>query len=146
MGRSSLLSHSFPSFYACYLLKSIQTPTSTASVSVCLVQLLAQFEAVATTLAVHLIHLNAFGWLTNAHTRFPLISPRSASIMANSRRVIHCISTSLLCSPRAGAHKTRLRRPWVMQMIVYGFPSKLVSTLRATSPQDLIFLQGRLAI
>jgi hypothetical protein len=30
--RSTLLNHSFPPFYACYLLKSVQTPTSTAYV------------------------------------------------------------------------------------------------------------------
>ncbi|KAF8971026.1 hypothetical protein BDZ97DRAFT_1603635, partial [Flammula alnicola] len=62
--KSSLFSHRFPSFYACYLLKSIQTPQSTTQHN---------------------------GELTQ------------------------------------GARKTRLKRPWVMQMIVHGFPSRLAA-------------------
>ncbi|KAJ7502827.1 hypothetical protein B0H11DRAFT_1986548 [Mycena galericulata] len=76
--RSSLFSHSFPSFYACYLLKSIQTPTSTATY---------------------------IGSTPNPPKR---IRQHNGELTQ-------------------GAHKTRLRRPWVMQMIVYGFPSKLAA-------------------
>ncbi|KAJ7755749.1 hypothetical protein DFH07DRAFT_489735 [Mycena maculata] len=76
--RSSLFSHSFPSFYACYLLKSIQTPTSTATY---------------------------IGSTPNPPKR----------IRQHNGQLTQ------------GAHKTRLRRPWVMQMIVYGFPSKLAA-------------------
>ncbi|KAJ7690641.1 hypothetical protein B0H17DRAFT_1064274 [Mycena rosella] len=76
--RSSLFSHSIPSFYACYLLKSIQTPTSTATY---------------------------IGSTPNPPKR---IRQHNGELTQ-------------------GAHKTRLRRPWVMQMIVYGFPSKLAA-------------------
>ncbi|KAJ7251825.1 hypothetical protein B0H12DRAFT_1119005 [Mycena haematopus] len=76
--RSSLFSHSFPSFYACYLLKSIQTPTSTATY---------------------------IGSTPNPPKR---IRQHNGELTQ-------------------GARKTRLRRPWVMQMIVYGFPSKLAA-------------------
>ncbi|KAK1225259.1 Slx4p interacting protein [Marasmius sp. AFHP31] len=62
--RSSLLSHTFPSFYACYLLKSVKTSTSKAQHN---------------------------GELTQ------------------------------------GAFKTKNKRPWVMQLIVHGFPSKLAA-------------------
>ncbi|KAF8170262.1 hypothetical protein K438DRAFT_218307 [Mycena galopus ATCC 62051] len=76
--RSSLFSHSFPSFYSCYLLKSIQTPTSTATY---------------------------IGSTPNPPKR---IRQHNGELTQ-------------------GARKTRLRRPWVMQMIVYGFPSKLAA-------------------
>ncbi|KAJ6497838.1 hypothetical protein C8R45DRAFT_984418 [Mycena sanguinolenta] len=76
--RSSLFSHSFPSFYACYLLKSIQLPTSTATY---------------------------IGSTPNPPKR---IRQHNGELTQ-------------------GARKTRLRRPWVMQMIVYGFPSKLAA-------------------
>ncbi|KAJ7497074.1 hypothetical protein FB451DRAFT_1209980 [Mycena latifolia] len=76
--RSSLFSHSIPSFYATYLLKSIQTPTSTATY---------------------------IGSTPNPPKR---IRQHNGELTQ-------------------GAHKTRLRRPWVMQMIVYGFPSKLAA-------------------
>ncbi|KAJ7782909.1 hypothetical protein B0H16DRAFT_1494816 [Mycena metata] len=76
--RSSLFSHSFPSFYACYLLKSIQTPTSIATY---------------------------IGSTPNPPKR---IRQHNGELTQ-------------------GARKTRLRRPWVMQMIVYGFPSKLAA-------------------
>ncbi|KAJ7124961.1 hypothetical protein C8R44DRAFT_618903 [Mycena epipterygia] len=76
--RSSLFSHSFPSFYACYLLKSIQTATSTSTY---------------------------IGSTPNPPKR---IRQHNGELTQ-------------------GARKTRLRRPWVMQMIVYGFPSKLAA-------------------
>ncbi|KAJ7078857.1 hypothetical protein B0H15DRAFT_526893 [Mycena belliarum] len=76
--RSSLFSHAVPSFYACYLLKSVQTPTSTATY---------------------------IGSTPNPPKR---IRQHNGELTQ-------------------GAHKTRLRRPWVMQMIVYGFPSKLAA-------------------
>ncbi|KAJ6602178.1 hypothetical protein B0H10DRAFT_2230287 [Mycena sp. CBHHK59/15] len=76
--RSSLFSHSFPSFYACYLLKSIQTPTSTATY---------------------------IGSTPNPPKR---IRQHNGELTQ-------------------GARKTRLRRPWVMQMIVHGFPSRLAA-------------------
>ncbi|KAJ7874733.1 hypothetical protein B0H14DRAFT_2717316 [Mycena olivaceomarginata] len=76
--RSSLFSHSFPSFYACYLLKSIQKPTSTSTY---------------------------IGSTPNPPKR---IRQHNGELTQ-------------------GARKTQLRRPWVMQMIVYGFPSKLAA-------------------
>ncbi|KAJ7128931.1 hypothetical protein C8R43DRAFT_685516 [Mycena crocata] len=76
--RSSLFFHSFPSFYACYLLKSIQTPTSTATY---------------------------IGSTPNPPKR---IRQHNGELTQ-------------------GARKTRLRRPWVMQIIVFGFPSKLAA-------------------
>ncbi|KAJ7209601.1 hypothetical protein GGX14DRAFT_364387 [Mycena pura] len=82
--RSSLFSHSFPAFYACYLLKSIQTPTSVATY---------------------------IGSTPNP--------PKRIRWVATSARSDHSYT---LC-----AWKTRLRRPWIMQMIVYGFPSKLAA-------------------
>ncbi|KAJ7668441.1 hypothetical protein DFH06DRAFT_198905 [Mycena polygramma] len=76
--RSSLFSHSFPSFYACYLLKSVQTPASTAT------------------------------YIGSTPSPPRRIRQHNGELTQ-------------------GAHKTRLRRPWVMQMIVYGFPSKLAA-------------------
>lgn len=70
--------HRFPLFYACYLLKSIQTPTSTATYI--------------------------------GSTPDP---PRR--IRQHNGELTQ------------GAWKTRLKRPWVMTMIVYGFPSKLAA-------------------
>ncbi|EJF59947.1 hypothetical protein DICSQDRAFT_64131 [Dichomitus squalens LYAD-421 SS1] len=62
--KSSLVDHRFPAFYACYLLKSVRTPRSTA-----------QHNGIISQ----------------------------------------------------GAWKTKQNRPWVMQMIVHGFPSKLAA-------------------
>ncbi|ESK91029.1 giy-yig catalytic domain containing protein [Moniliophthora roreri MCA 2997] len=76
--RSSLLSHTFPQFYACYLLKSIQTPTS---------------------------KVNYIGSTPDPPRR---IRQHNGELTQ-------------------GAFKTRNKRPWVMQMIVYGFPSKLAA-------------------
>ncbi|THV06733.1 hypothetical protein K435DRAFT_960334 [Dendrothele bispora CBS 962.96] len=76
--RSSLLSHTFPHFYACYLLKSIQSPNSKATYI--------------------------------GSTPDP---PRR--IRQHNGELTQ------------GAWKTRSKRPWVMQMIVYGFPSKLAA-------------------
>ncbi|KAF9497313.1 hypothetical protein BDN71DRAFT_626328 [Pleurotus eryngii] len=76
--RSTLTRHSFPSFYACYLLKSIQTPKSTATY---------------------------IGSTPNPPRR---IRQHNGEITA-------------------GAWKTKHKRPWIMQMIVHGFPSKLAA-------------------
>ncbi|KAF8972892.1 hypothetical protein BDZ97DRAFT_1649124, partial [Flammula alnicola] len=76
--KSSLFSHRFPSFYACYLLKSIQTPQSTT------------------------VYIGS--------TPSP---PRR--IRQHNGELTQ------------GARKTRLKRPWVMQMIVHGFPSRLAA-------------------
>ncbi|OCH87500.1 hypothetical protein OBBRIDRAFT_702884, partial [Obba rivulosa] len=70
--RSSLVNHTFPPFYACYLLKSIQFPTYIGS------------------------------------------TPNPSRRLRQHNGEIS-----------QGASKTQGRRPWVMHMIVYGFPSKL---------------------
>ncbi|KAF8070339.1 hypothetical protein FPV67DRAFT_1013295 [Lyophyllum atratum] len=76
--RSSLLSHVFPPFYACYLLKSIQTPRSKAT------------------------------YIGSTPSPPRRIRQHNGEL-------------------KQGAWKTRLRRPWVMQMIVHGFPSRLAA-------------------
>lgn len=76
--RSSLFSHSFPAFYACYLLKSIKTPESTA------------------------VYIGS--------TPSP---PRR--IRQHNGEIAQ------------GARKTSSKRPWVMQMIVHGFPSRVAA-------------------
>ncbi|KAL1746543.1 hypothetical protein HDZ31DRAFT_33966 [Schizophyllum fasciatum] len=78
--RSSLVTHTYPSFYACYLLKSIQTPTSKATY---------------------------IGSTPNP--------PRRIRSLASSPDITQ------------GAWKTKHRRPWVMQLIIHGFPSKLAA-------------------
>ncbi|KAK2467837.1 hypothetical protein APHAL10511_000132 [Amanita phalloides] len=70
--------HNFPHFYACYLLKSAQTPKSQATY---------------------------IGSTPNPPRR---IRQHNGEISQ-------------------GARKTRLKRPWVMHMIVYGFPSRLAA-------------------
>ncbi|KAL1734798.1 hypothetical protein EV714DRAFT_201808 [Schizophyllum commune] len=79
--RSSLVAHTYPSFYACYLLKSIQKPTSKATY---------------------------IGSTPNP--------PRRISTMVNNAGEI-----------TQGAWKTKRGRPWIMQLIVHGFPSKLAA-------------------
>ncbi|EPQ51778.1 hypothetical protein GLOTRDRAFT_80778, partial [Gloeophyllum trabeum ATCC 11539] len=76
--RSSLADHTFPPFYACYLLKSIRTPRSNATY---------------------------IGSTPNPPRR---IRQHNGEISQ-------------------GAWKTQRSRPWVMQMIVHGFPSKLAA-------------------
>ncbi|KAI4517049.1 hypothetical protein K525DRAFT_290238 [Schizophyllum commune Loenen D] len=84
--RSSLVAHTYPSFYACYLLKSIQKPTSKATY---------------------------IGSTPNP--------PRRISTMASiSARMGYGEITQ-------GAWKTKRGRPWIMQLIVHGFPSKLAA-------------------
>ncbi|KAL1680464.1 hypothetical protein EV122DRAFT_207669 [Schizophyllum commune] len=76
--RSSLVAHTYPSFYACYLLKSIQKSTSKATY---------------------------IGSTPNP--------PRRISRFAGELT--------------QGAWKTKRGRPWIMQLIVHGFPSKLAA-------------------
>ncbi|KAF8160925.1 hypothetical protein B0H34DRAFT_358137 [Crassisporium funariophilum] len=76
--RSSLFSHSFPSFYACYLLKSVRTPQSTST------------------------------YIGSTPSPPRRIRQHNGELTQ-------------------GARKTRLKRPWVMQMLVHGFPSKLAA-------------------
>ncbi|KAF9070888.1 hypothetical protein BDP27DRAFT_573136 [Rhodocollybia butyracea] len=76
--RSSLVSHTFPSFYACYLLKSVQTTNSKA---------------------------NYIGSTPNPPRR---IRQHNGELTQ-------------------GAWKTSRGRPWVMQIIVHGFPSRLAA-------------------
>ncbi|PPQ98457.1 hypothetical protein CVT24_004135 [Panaeolus cyanescens] len=76
VSRPAIINHSFPPFYACYLLKSIQSPDSTS------------------------VYIGS--------TPSP---PRR--IRQHNGEIT------------AGARKTASKRPWVMQMIVHGFPSRL---------------------
>ncbi|EJD51950.1 hypothetical protein AURDEDRAFT_181521 [Auricularia subglabra TFB-10046 SS5] len=76
--RSSLVHHAFPSFYACYLLKSRKTTSSTATYI--------------------------------GSTPHP---PRR--IRQHNGEI------------QGGAWKTRKSRPWEMNMLIYGFPSKLAA-------------------
>ncbi|KAI0366586.1 hypothetical protein BV20DRAFT_952080 [Pilatotrama ljubarskyi] len=76
--RSSLADHSFPAFYACYLLKSIRTPKATAT------------------------------YVGSTPSPPRRIRQHNGEISQ-------------------GAWKTKHSRPWVMQMIVHGFPSKLAA-------------------
>ncbi|KAL6298491.1 hypothetical protein BKA93DRAFT_811093 [Sparassis latifolia] len=77
-GRSSLRNHCFPAFYACYLLKSIRTPHSTAT------------------------------YIGSTPSPPRRIRQHNGEIAG-------------------GAWKTKRNRPWVMQMIVHGFPSNLAA-------------------
>ncbi|TFK53002.1 hypothetical protein OE88DRAFT_1330337 [Heliocybe sulcata] len=79
--RSSLIHHTFPPFYACYLLKSIRIPP------------------------VRTHRLTYVGSTPDPPKR---IRQHNGEICA-------------------GARKTVRYRPWVTQMIVYGFPSKLAA-------------------
>ncbi|KAI0319349.1 hypothetical protein OF83DRAFT_817873 [Amylostereum chailletii] len=76
--RSSLAFHQIPTFYACYLLKSVRTPKSTAT------------------------------YIGSTPSPPRRIRQHNGEITQ-------------------GAWKTKHNRPWVMQMIVYGFPSKLAA-------------------
>ncbi|KAJ4468332.1 hypothetical protein J3R30DRAFT_3715276 [Lentinula aciculospora] len=76
--RSSLISHTFPSFYACYLLKSVQTLNSKATY---------------------------IGSTPNPPRR---IRQHNGELTQ-------------------GASKTKRGRPWVMHLIVHGFPSRLAA-------------------
>ncbi|KAI0357682.1 hypothetical protein OH77DRAFT_1494598 [Trametes cingulata] len=76
--RSSLTDHSFPAFYACYLLKSVRTPKATAT------------------------------YVGSTPSPPRRIRQHNGEISQ-------------------GAWKTKHSRPWVMQMIVHGFPSKLAA-------------------
>ncbi|KDQ09537.1 hypothetical protein BOTBODRAFT_524952 [Botryobasidium botryosum FD-172 SS1] len=76
--RSSLIDHSFPPFYACYLLKSIRTPRASATY---------------------------VGSTPNPPRR---IRQHNGEISQ-------------------GAWKTKHGQPWIMTMIVHGFPSKLAA-------------------
>ncbi|KAI5889168.1 uncharacterized protein SCHCODRAFT_02690968 [Schizophyllum commune H4-8] len=76
--RSSLVAHTYPSFYACYLLKSIKTPNSKATY---------------------------IGSTPNPPRR---IRQHNGELTQ-------------------GAWKTKRGRPWIMQLIVHGFPSKLAA-------------------
>ncbi|CAL1710047.1 unnamed protein product [Somion occarium] len=76
--RSSLTEHCFPAFYACYLLKSVRTPRSTAT------------------------------YIGSTPSPPRRIRQHNGEITQ-------------------GAWKTKHNRPWVMQMIVHGFPSKLAA-------------------
>ncbi|KIP10803.1 hypothetical protein PHLGIDRAFT_65067, partial [Phlebiopsis gigantea 11061_1 CR5-6] len=76
--RSTILNHCFPPFYACYLLKSIRTPKSTAT------------------------------YIGSTPSPPRRIRQHNGELTQ-------------------GAWKTKHNRPWVMQMVVHGFPSKLAA-------------------
>ncbi|KZP30803.1 hypothetical protein FIBSPDRAFT_1038052 [Athelia psychrophila] len=76
--RSSLISHVFPPFYACYLLKSVRTPRSQAT------------------------------YIGSTPSPPRRIRQHNGELTQ-------------------GAWKTSRNRPWAMQMIVHGFPSKLAA-------------------
>lgn len=76
--KSTLANHSFPAFYACYLLKSVRTLRSTAT------------------------------YIGSTPSPPRRIRQHNGEITQ-------------------GAWKTKHNRPWVMQMIVHGFPSKLAA-------------------
>ncbi|GJE93433.1 structure-specific endonuclease subunit SLX1 [Phanerochaete sordida] len=76
--RSTLVNHCIPPFYACYLLKSVRTPGSTAT------------------------------YIGSTPSPPRRIRQHNGEITQ-------------------GAFKTERNRPWVMQMIVHGFPSKLAA-------------------
>ncbi|KAL0072788.1 Slx4p interacting protein [Marasmius tenuissimus] len=92
--RSSLLSHTFPLFYACYLLKSVKTSTSKATY---------------------------IGSTPDPPRRIRKVPPPPKPLSHNSHSDYRQHNGELT----QGAFKTRNKRPWVMQLIVYGFPSKL---------------------
>lgn len=112
--RSSLFSHSFPSFYACYLLKSIQTPNATSWVAT------AWKKTIYNTLDPQNIHRKHTVSSSKNTVRYvPLLWYYRSKLTHFWRQHNGELAQ--------GARKTRLKRPWVMQMIVHGFPSRLAA-------------------
>ena len=114
MSRSTLTNHSFPPFYACYLLKSVKTPKATACVTIHF-----SIQAEMTFIPQYLYRQHAKS--TASHT------------VGAYTWALHRVLDVSSCHSQhngeitAGAFKTIRSRPWVMQMIVHGFPSRLAA-------------------
>ena len=113
--RSSLFSHRFPTFYACYLLKSIQTPLSKMYDAP-----LHPHHGLYLTISQHI-----YREYPKSPSSHPVLHPLHPTAYY---RLYDAYGRQHNGEIAQGASKTKHHRPWVMQMIVHGFPSRLVGT------------------